>query len=193
MINLLSLEDKKELHAARRNTIWVRYTFLVLILLVTVNIILALTIFFIQTQARAYEQRIATNTQLSNLRYKGTQAKAKVFREELATAKTILDSETNYSTVIVSIAHTIPPGCVLSTLVLNDQLFNTPQTLSFKCRGPSDVLRLKTALEKDTRTFDKVNIVSTTTASGGEPVPYPTSISMSLIVKKPTPSETSGL
>lgn len=194
MINLLSLADKKELRAARRNTVWARYTFLVLTLLVAVNIILALTIFFIQNQARAYEERIASNKQLSNLQFSETKTKAETFKKDLATAKAILESETNYSTVIVNIARTIPSGCVLESLSLSSQFFDTAQTLSFKCLGPSDILRLKTALEKNTDVFNNVNIVSTTTASGsGEPPPYPTSISMSLIVKKPLVSGKTNL
>lgn len=193
MINLLSSTDKKELRAARRNTIWARYTFLVLALLVAINIILGLTALFIQAQARAYEERIADNEQLSNQRYSGTKAKADTFRKELATAKTILEGETKFSTVIVNIARTIPPGCIMTGLTLNTQSFDTPQSINFECKDRSGILGLKSALEKNTVVFDKVNIVTTSIKPATTPEPYSVTISMSLVLKKPVENGKSSL
>ena len=184
MINLLSPNDKKILRAARRNTIWSRYTFIIVAFLIAVNVVLALLLFLIQTQARSYEERIASNRELSNKQYSNTKTQAAAFRKDLATAKAILDSETNYSAVIVNIARSIPSGCVISTLTLNSQSFNVPQSLSFKCKTPGDILRLKSALEENTAVFDKVNIVSTNSVSDGVD-PYAVSINMSLVLKKP--------
>lgn len=173
------------LRAARRNTIWSRYTFIIVALLIAVNIILALTLFFIQSQARSYEERIASNEELSNKEYRTTKTQAATFRKDLSTAKAILDNETNYSSIIVDIARTIPSGCVLSTLTLNAQSFSTPQSLSFRCKSPEDILRLKSALEKSTAIFDKVNIVSTSLSTAPLIDPYAVSIVMSVVLIKP--------
>lgn len=192
MINLLSPGDKKILRAARRNTIWSRYTFIIVAFLIAVNIVLALLLFLIQTQARSYEARIASNQEVSDNQYSDTKTKAAAFRKDLTTAKAILDSETNYSSIIVNIARTIPSGCIMSTLTLNSQSFNLPQALNFRCKSSGDILRLKSALEKNTTLFDKVNIISTT--SSAQPVdPYNVSISMSVVLKKPTVNEKAGL
>lgn len=185
MINLLSPSDKKMLRAARRNTVWSRYTFIIVALLIAVNIILALTLFLIQSQARSYEERITNNAELSNREYRTTKTQAATFRKDLATAKAILDNETNYSSIIVDIARTIPSGCVLSTLTLNAQSFSTPQSLSFRCKTPEDILRLKSALERSTAIFDKVNIVSTSLSTELITDPYAVSINMSVVLKKP--------
>lgn len=192
MINLLSRADKKELRAARRNAVWSRYTFLTIILLVAVNIILGLTFFYIQNQARTYQDIIANNEKLSSVQYSATKVKANNFRKELATAKAILDSETNYSAIIIDIAHSIPSGCVMSTLTLSSQSFNTPQSLSYTCRSSADILRLKSALEKNDKLFGNVNIVSTSTTVSTDSVAYPISITMSLIIKKPVVSTKAG-
>jgi hypothetical protein len=192
MINLLSPIDKKELHAARRNTVWSRYTFLVLALLVGVNIILGFSIFYIQSQARMYQDKITANQELSNRQYSGTKLKAETFRKDLATAKTILEGETNYSKVILDITHTVPAGCVMSSLTLSSTSFDIPQSLSFNCKNSADILRLKTTLEKNTATFDKVNIVSTSINSTVAGNLYPISINMSLVLKKPSTGEGAG-
>ncbi len=189
MINLLSPIDKKELHAARRNTIWSRYTFLTIALLIAVNLILGITFFYIQSQAAVFQERIDTNESLSNQKYKDTKTKAENFRKELATSKVILENETNFSTVIVDIAHTIPSRCVLGTLSLNRQSFNTAQSLNFNCRSGDDILKLKSALEENDKTFGNVNIISTITAMNTDANPYPVAITMSLILKKPLPNK----
>ncbi len=193
MINLLSPIDKKELRAARRNAIWSRYTFLTIILLVAVNFILGITFFYIKNQAVAFQERIDTNESLSNQQYRSTKTKAENFRKDLATTKAILESETNFSTVITNIAGTIPPRCILGTLSLNGQSFNTAQSLNFNCKTADDILRLKTALEENEQTFEKVNIVSTTTAVSQETNPYPVAITMSLVLKKPLAATKVGL
>lgn len=193
MINLLKPIDKKELRAAKRNAIWSRYTFLTIILLVAVNFILGITFFYIKNQAVAFQERIDTNESLSNQQYRSTKTEAEKFRKELATTKAILESETNFSTVITNIAGTIPSRCILGTLSLNGQSFNTPQSLSFSCKAADDILRLKTALEENAQTFEKVNIVSTTTAVGQENNPYPIAITMSLVLKKPVATSKVGL
>ncbi len=192
MINLLSIADKKELRAARRNAVWSRYTFLAIILLVSVNIILGLTFFYIQNQASTYKAVIANNDKLSSVQYSATKIKANTFRKELATAKAILDSETNYSSIIINIAHSIPSGCVMSTLTLSSQSFNSPQALNFNCRTSSDILRLKSALESNDKLFGSVNIVSTSTTVSTEAVAYPITITMSLVIKKPVASTKAG-
>jgi len=192
VINLLNPHDKKELRAARRNTIWSRYTLLAVALLITVNIILGLTFFFTLNQAQIYKQRIADNQAQSNKSYSGTRAKSEAFRKNLTTAKALLGAETNYSSIIVTIANTVPGGCVMSSLTLNPQSFGVTQSFNFKCRAKADIIRLKTALERNSATFDKVNIVSTFTSPPNGAESFPVTVTMSLILKKPLPTTTTG-
>jgi hypothetical protein len=215
MINLLSPADKKELRAARRNTIWSRYTFLIIALLVAVNVMLVGAVVFIQTQAGDYQFTVSSNEALAAKQYAGVKTKAEAFRKNLITAKAIIDSETSYSTVISSIGYNTPHGCILTTLALSNQSFGVPQTLSFSCKSPNDILNLKTTLEKakfiksvlnkksdpviedhvetSHPLFSNVNIVSTTigTPSPTDPNPYVVSISMSVVIIKP-PSDLTG-
>ncbi len=184
MINLLSPNDKRQLRAARRNSTWSRYTLFTIIFFVTINLVFGLTFFFIKTQAQTYQNKIDNNAAQGNKNYLTTRKKTETFRKHLTTAKAILDAETNYSSIITNITNTIPSGCVLASLTLSPLSFNTPQTLNFKCKVQADTIRLKTALEHNAALFDKVNIVSTTTSGVADP--YPTVISMSLVIKKPT-------
>ena len=208
MINLLSPADKKQLHAARRNTIWSRYTFLGIALFIAINTIVVGNAFLIVNQANDYQTTITNNQGLSNQQYAGVETKTDTFRKNLTTAKAVLDSETSYSTIIASIGYNTPAGCVVSTLTLGNQTFGTPQVLSFSCKATANVIPLKTALENAkivttttttrggsvvenytptaTNLFSQVAIVSTTTiASGSQTNSYPVSVSISLVINKP--------
>lgn len=191
MINLLSPNDKKQLHAARRNTIWARYTFLTIAVLVSINIILGATALIIQNEQDSFRQKIATNENQRDKDYIATRQEAEKFRQNLAIARTILGEETKYSDIILSIARAIPPGCILGNLTLNAQSFSTTtsQTLSFNCRSQDDVVSLKTAMENAPGIFGKVSILSTTLAQGNDSSGYPVTASISTLIKKPISSQ----
>lgn len=193
MINLLSPYDKKQLHAARRNTIWVRYTFLIIAVLIAVNIILGATALIIQGQEDASKQKIANNESQRDKEYISTRQKAEQFRQNLTIAKTILGQETKYSDIILNIARAIPSGCVMGSLTLNPQSFDasTNQTLSFNCKSQDDVVKLKTSMENSQAVFGKVSILSTTQSQGGSDgsSSYPVTASISTLLKKPPSSQ----
>ncbi len=192
MINLLSPNDKKQLHAARRNTVWIRYTFLIIAVLISINIILGATALIIQGEQDASRQKIVTNEDQRDKEYISTRQEAERFRQNLSIAKTILSEETKYSDIILNIARAIPSGCILGNLTLNAQSFSltTSQTLSFNCRTQDDVVKLKTSMENAQAVFGKVSILSTTLSQGGANTsPYPVTASISTILKKPPSSQ----
>lgn len=192
MINLLGNNDKKQLHAARRNTIWLRYTLIIIVSLIAINLVLGATALLIIGQKQAFEQRIGLNENKRDKQYLSDKANAETFRKNLTAAKFILSGETAYSKVILNIAHTIPTDCIMQNLTLTTQSFSvTPQSLGFNCRHQEDAIRLKTAMEQNTDLFSDVHIVSTTDAaasgSGGQNR-YPISITMLAVIKKPISS-----
>jgi hypothetical protein len=207
VINLLSPADKRQLHAARRNTIWSRYTFLGIALFIAINTIVIGNAFLIVNQAKGYQTTITNNQGLSNQKYSGIKTKTNTFRKNLTTAKAVLDTEMSYSTVIASIGYNTPTGCVVGALTLGSQTFGTPQVFSFSCKATANIIPLKTALENAkivtastttragslvedytptaTNLFSQVVIVSASTVASGSQTSYPVSISISLVINKP--------
>lgn len=192
MINLLSPNDKKQFHAARRNTVWVRYTFLIIAVLVAVNIILGATALLIQGQQDASKQKIINNENQRDKEYISARQEAERFRQNLSIAKTILSEETRYSDIVLNITRAIPSECILGNLTLNAQSFSLTesQTLSFSCRTQDDVVKLKTSMENTPAVFGKVSILSTTAVQDtNNSSPFPVTASISTIIKKPLNSQ----
>lgn len=190
MINLLNPDQKKQLRAARRNTIWLRYTLLTLASLIAINAVFGLTAWYIFGQENSYKSELSSNGDQRGSEYKKDKDAAVSFRNNLATAKTILDGTTNFSDVILAIASTVPSGCVMDNLTLSSQSFGTAQNFPFKCKSQGDALQLKSSLQKNTALFQNVNILSTTQEDTGDtPSPYPVTVTMSAILLKPTAKE----
>lgn len=192
MINLLNPTRKKYLRAARRNTIWRRYTLLVAASVIAINVVFGLTALFIFNQNSTYKQLRDTNESRLTGTYKNEKKRAQAFRDNLATAKAIIGQQTNYSDVIIAIAHTIPEGCVMESLTLSSQTFGTPQSFPFRCKLQADSVRLKTAFEQNTSLFDKVNIVSTSQNSDASDS-HKVSVTLSAILLRPKPDTEGGL
>ena len=146
MINLLPPDYKKQLTAARSNSLLVRYN----ILLASVLVVLALAIgalygVFITTKTVA-DQTIADN-EAKAAQYQSVAKEATEFRKNLTEARAILDSQVSYSRVMLEIGRTLPDGVVLSSLSLDAATFGTPVTLQAQARDINSAVALKTAFQ----------------------------------------------
>lgn len=181
MINLLPQEEKKQLVAARGNSLLVRYN----ILLVGVAVFLALAIGFVyiyltNTQSVA-EDTIAENN-LKVASYSDVSQQASQFRSNLSTAKQILDREVTYSDTIIEIAQALPSGVVLNSLSLDADTFGTEKTITAQASSYQRALALKNSLQNSSL-FSNVHFQSITTGSGdAESSDYPVSVTVSVII-----------
>ncbi|MDO8336546.1 MAG: hypothetical protein Q7T74_07260 [Candidatus Saccharibacteria bacterium] len=193
MINLIGPDRKKQLLAARRNSIWVRYNFLLVCTLITIVIVLGGTAFFYYGQKLGQDQSAEENNkQLLGTEYIKKKKVVDEFRKNLTTAKTVLDAETQYSDIILDIAKTMPPNTVISSLKFDSTTFQSQQTLEFRSKTLNDALALKAAFEKNPPLSSQVRFSNVSRAdeeSGdGADTAYPMSITMFMDLKKPTSS-----
>lgn len=156
MINLLSKKHRRQINAARRNSIWVRYDLLMVSVILALNIILfaALYMNFIDKQSVALQVEEAKQQEDVKVAQQ-VKKEADAFREDIKIAKTLLDANSNYSDLIVTIANAIPQNCLIKTLTVDASTFtDAPQKIDFYCSKPPNdsdydvVSELLTNLEK---------------------------------------------
>ncbi len=183
MINLLPYEKKAEARAARTNTILVRYILILgsAVLLLTGLVIASyIVLFTAKQQAEAKvernESQVTEYTKINN--------DATELRTNLATAKTILDKETNYSALVYAIAASVPRGVVLDSLTLDSKTLGKETELTANARSNQSAIELKESFAKQTDLFGDVKFSS---ISGGESASnpeYPVKVTLSLIIKQ---------
>ena len=178
MINLLPPDQKRQLRAARSNTLLIRYNFLLLGALGFLVLASGFVWFFLNNAKATAEQTLADN----NAKVTGFAAiknESDTFRSNLATAKQILDKEVTYTKVILEIASLMPKGVVLDSLDLDSQTFGTPIVLSARAKSYESALALKNSFEKSAL-FTDVHFQSITTNDDTSGYNYTVSLSVTI-------------
>jgi Tfp pilus assembly protein PilN len=179
MINLLPYEEKRQLKAARTNTLLIRYNAFLVSAVVFLGLAIGITYFFL-VNARASAEVVIGENKAKVADYAQVEAQAQLFRANLTTAKQILDSEVTYTKVMLDIARLMPNGTVLDKLSLDAQTFGTPTTMTAQASSYEAALRLKEAFQASA-IFSDVNFQSITSSTSGS---YPLSVSFNVTIKK---------
>lgn len=146
MINLLPPALKKDINAGRINVILVRYIWLLALSIAIVGAFVVFTMLVLQGIRSTAESQISDNAQKAES-YTPVQVRATTFQSNLATAKSILAKQTNYSTIILDISAHIPSGVVLENLSLDAKTFGTPMEIRAKAKSRDAANALKDSLE----------------------------------------------
>lgn len=176
MINLMSPQDRKELAAARTNTLLLRYVTLLGAFIGLLVLEIGIVYVVIGTDKARNETTIAENT-AKTVEYGPTRQQAENFRANLATAKYILDKQVPYTTLILTLANNLPDGAVLESLTVDPASFGTPTTLNIRTTSYQRSIDVKTALQNiklnDKPLFSSVAFASVTESSeAGGSYPY---------------------
>lgn len=163
MINLLPPALKKDVLRGRINVMLIRYIWLLIVSLGMLGAFVVFTVFVLDGIRATAENQIAENAQKAES-YAPIQLRAETFQANLATAKSILSKQTNYSTIILDISAHIPSGAVLEGLSLDAKTFGTPMEIRAKARSRDAANNLKDSLESST-IFKDVQFKSLTSSS----------------------------
>ena len=147
MINLLAPDDRRQLAAARTNTLLRRYVFLLgLVLAVLMMEIAGVYVFLGVDKARNEAAIIESESKTTE--YAQIRQDASSFRSNLATAKYILDKQVDYTSLIVGVANALPNDAVIDSLSLNPETFGTPSTLTIHTSSYGLAIDVKSRLQK---------------------------------------------
>ncbi len=145
MINLLPPEHKRDIRAARANTLLIKYNFLLIgvfaFLLLSIGVVY---VYLNNTKAAAEVTMQENEAKVSG--FASTKEQAEQFRQNLSTAKQILDKEVNYTKVILKIAQSLPAGTILTGLSLDAATFGKETALSAQTKSYDQAIKLKDAL-----------------------------------------------
>jgi len=182
MINLLPVDKKAEIRAARTNLILVRYIFILLLGIAFVLGSMYVTRTILGLTEDSSEKTIASNDVKAGV-YSSTQAQVDALSASLSSTKVLLDSEVRYSKVFVNIAQLMPPNTVFGKLELNSGSFgNTPTSVKVYAKTSADAVALRENFEKSSM-FSGVSF-QTILESGSGIDGYPVSVDMTFTINR---------
>lgn len=179
MINLLPPEEKRQLRAARTNTLLARYNIILLGAVAFLGLAVGITYLYLTTTKAGADQVIRENA-TQTTQFANVLSEAQQFRSNLSIAKQILDREIAYTKVILAIAQVMPSGVVLESLALDSATFGTETTLNASARDYERALAFKDALQNSSF-FTNAHFQSVDTTGTGD---YPVSISLNVTIAK---------
>jgi Tfp pilus assembly protein PilN len=147
MINLLPPDDRKQLRAARTNSLLLRYVVLTgVFVLVLVGEMVGIS--FILSADKANNEKTIADNEAKTVAYSATKVAAAQFKSDLATAKYILDNQVPYTKLITRIANTLPSDAVIDSLILNPTTFGTPIQMTIHTKSYQSAINVKQYLQK---------------------------------------------
>jgi len=182
MINLLPSEDIRQLRAARSNTLLIRYNILLLAGIVFLGLMTGVTYIYLTSTKATAESTIAENRdKVSD--YSQIEDEAEEFRNNLATAKQILDKDVSYTKVILEISQLLPGGVILDNLTLDPQTFGSETTITAQAKDYASALALKDAFEQSSL-FTNVHFQTITVNETPQDAGYPISANLNVTIRK---------
>lgn len=175
MINLIPHEDRRQLVAARTNTLLLRYVVLMGVFIGFLVIEMAAIYLFVSA-GRTNNEAIIQENEAKTIQYNDVKQQATLFQSNLATAKYILGKQVPYTTLMLALANSLPEGAILEKLSIDPATFDTPTTLSVKTTSYDRAIQIKTALQNakvnNTPLFSSVSFQSVS-VSEGDKTGYP--------------------
>lgn len=184
MINLLPDESKKEIQAARMNVILLRYNLATLsafAVLAAICLLFYLLLFSAQSNAVTTN---TTNTQEAE-KYAAVQKKAEQYKQNLATAKAVLDRGVSYTSFIIDLTKILPSGVILEGINLSAADIGKQVSFTSQAKSYEKAIELKESFEASYYYTD-VHFQSIANAGGDSTDPnaktYPITVTMSVRV-----------
>lgn len=147
MINLLPPNQRKELAAARTNTLLLRYVILLGILIGIIIVEIGI-VYVILNNDKNNNQATINDNNAKTANYAPIKKQADEFRTNLLIAKYILGKQIPYTTLMLAIANGLPEGAVIDQLALDPNSFGKPTTLTVKTTSYEMAIQIKTALQQ---------------------------------------------
>lgn len=147
MINLLPLDSRRQLKAARANTLLVRYVIITAIIIACLLGLIGVAYQLLSQQVVTAEQHIAEN-HAKTADFQQVQAQADALRGSLDTAKTALSSDIHYSSALLNIAAALPPNVSIKSLSLDSTAFDQPMTLETTVESEDQAYAIRSKLQE---------------------------------------------
>lgn len=176
MINLLSPNDRRQLTAARTNSLLLRYILLTSIVIAVMAIEMLVVYLILRNDQQQNLREIAARDKDAEA-YAQVQQDADAFRTNLSISKYILDKQVPYTGLILAISQVLPdlPGqyAYLNNLSIVPSTFGTPMSLSIHTDSPATAVKVKGYLQNVTyggkTIFTSVSFSSITAPSPSDP------------------------
>ncbi len=176
MINLLPYDIKRQIRAARTNTILIRSLFFLGCGTAFLVVACMTTYFFITNSQEA------TTNSLKTTNSAAITSQVNTIKTNLASVNQILNDQISYKTVLIGITNALPSGVIVDSLSLSNNSFNEETAIKLHATSSSVTNELKNNFQESSL-FSSFTIESATTDKNGT-ADYPIAITIHIILNR---------
>lgn len=178
MINLMPTESKRQLKAARTNTLLLRYTIVIVVAAIFAYVVLGGSYFLLTQTKNSQQQLIAANDTKAQA-FNDTRQEIDGLSVTLTGARTELDQQILYSKLLTNLGASLPAGTVIEKVSFDAQSFSSPMTLKVFATTNDAAVTLRQQLSTSAY-FTKVNLDSISETGGVDGYPISATLTLTL-------------
>lgn len=179
MINLLPIETKKELRAARTNTTLIRYLIFIGFSIAFL-IIASLVSYWFLIGIEDNNKKAVSDQKTVQTAYDSAKKQLDTMTNDVAIASSIIDQQTNFSSIITDFASVVPDGIVIDNLKINTSDIGKSITITGKAISESVVNTLRNNLSGS----ENYSSPSVQSVSDSRDSNYPISININVTINR---------
>ncbi len=179
MINLLPIETKKELRAARTNVMLIRYLAFLGFALAFMVLVSGGSYWFLMS-AKDANDKLFNNKQNTLTAYEASKKQLDSMLASVSTVKSITYQQVSYSSIISELASVLPNGIILSNLNIDNDDIDKP--IAIKARAIND-----NAVNSLKNNFSNSSMLSAPTVQSSvdnQNTSYPVAVTINLIINR---------
>ena len=183
MINLLPDETKKQIRAARANSILIKYLFV--LIAASIFLVLSYAVLYLFLQNNQPSKKTSVDTSINQTAvnaYNQTKNQYDALFTSFSNVKQIMDQQISYSDIITGLGAALPQGVVIEDLSLDNNKIGTPITIKAIAKTDSDATKIKDGF-KDSQLFTNFSVQSIKSGSNNISG-YLVEITISLTINK---------
>ena len=183
MINLLPIDDRRQLQAARTNVLLLRYS--IGLVLAAVFLGLATIAFYVVlTSMKQSAENVISKNQARVANYSTVQAQADAYKGYLSTAQGIFSQDVNYAKLYLGIARLMPANTALESLTLDGTTLGTPMEIPVKIKGEQQATALVESFRSSPIFNNTASYGTLSMNTGDDKATYPYILTVKVTVNK---------
>ena len=182
MINLLPNDTKKQIRAARANSILIKYLFILIFAAGFLALSCAVLYLFLQNNKPDKDAGNLANTSQSDVAYSQAKSQYDALFANFSSAKQIISQQVSYSDIITSLGAILPQNVIIEELSLDGNKIGSPTTIKARAKTDTDATKIKDSF-KGSQLFTNFSVESIKTDTGNTSG-YPVQITISLTINK---------
>lgn len=160
MINLLPNDKKSDIIYARKNTLLLRWSLLLVVATIIVVVLIGAGNLYIKASEKSYNKQIADTTQtLQSENLTETQKKITDLSNNVTLIQKVLENTILFSKLLKQAGAVMPPGTILSNLEISKVEGGIDLTAQAKDYKSATQIQVNLA-DPDNKVFEKVDILS---------------------------------